>query len=304
MLSYYQIRNKPRILRSLTSLNPEEFDQLINKFRSAWEAFVNDNYIKNKDRKRQYGGGRIPKLRSIEEKLFFILFYFKVYPLQEVIAFIFEMSQSQANEWIHKLSKVLNMALGYEKQLPERNPKNLDQVLSECPALEFMIDGTERSIQRPKDNEKQKKYYSGKKKAHTKKNNLITDAKTKKVKYLSKTYEGKKHDKPICDEEEYEFPKGSTLWKDTGFQGYEPKNTTTIQPKKKPRGKELSEEDKLANKAISSIRVGIEHVIGSIKVCRIVKDIFRNYKENYDDLVMENACGLHNFKVEYRYSSL
>jgi hypothetical protein len=31
-------------------------------------------------------------------------------------------------------------------------------------------------------------------------------------------------------------------------------------------------------------------------------NIFRNTKEMYDDLVMEIACGLHNFRVEYRHS--
>jgi hypothetical protein len=39
---------------------------------------------------------------------------------------------------------------------------------------------------------------------------------------LSATYEGKKHDKKLADEQALRFPKGSKLWKDTGFQGYEP----------------------------------------------------------------------------------
>jgi len=46
----------------------------------------------------------------------------------------------------------------------------------------------------------------------------------------------------------------------------------------------------------------IEHIISGIKRCRIVKDIFRNTKEKYDDLVMEIAGGLHNFRVHCRGS--
>ncbi len=38
----------------------------------------------------------------------------------------------------------------------------------------------------------------------------------------SATCEGKKHDKKLADEQALRFPKGSKLWKDTGFQGYEP----------------------------------------------------------------------------------
>ncbi len=50
--------------------------------------------------------------------------------------------------------------------------------------------------------------------------------------FLSDTYEGKKHDKKIADEEDYEFPEGSTVWKDTGFQGFSPAGVTIKQPKK------------------------------------------------------------------------
>jgi hypothetical protein len=164
MLNYSQVKNKPKILRTITSLDYKEFEKLKNKFKIAWEEYIYDNHIKGKDRQRKYGAGRKPTLLSIEDKLLFILFYFKIYPLQEVIAFMFGMSQSQANEWIQKLSVILNKALDYQKQLPERSPKNLQEVLTECSGLEFVIDGTERRIQRPKDNNKQTDNYSGKKK--------------------------------------------------------------------------------------------------------------------------------------------
>ena len=58
-------------------------------------------------------------------------------------------------------------------QLPERRAANVAAVLSACPSLEFIIDGTERPINRPKDKEKQKSYYNGKKKSYTVKNNII-----------------------------------------------------------------------------------------------------------------------------------
>ena len=56
--------------------------------------------------------------------------------------------------------------------------------------------------------------------------------------FLSDTHEGKKHDKKIVDEEGYEFPEGSTVWQDTGFQGHAPPDIIIIkQPKKSPRTK-------------------------------------------------------------------
>jgi DDE superfamily endonuclease len=119
---------------------------------------------------------------------------------------------------------------------------------------------------------------------------------------LSQTYEGKRHDKRIADEEHPTYPKDIGVYKDTGFQGYEPDGVKTFQPCKKPQGKELTSEQKEQNSLISSIRIVIEHIIAGIKRCRIVKDLFRNTKEQYDDLVMEIACALHNFRVHCRQS--
>jgi len=98
-------------------------------------------------------------------------------------------------------------------------------------------------------------------------------------------------------------PPGCVLLKDTGFQGFEPAHVVTYQPKKKPRGHELSAEDKAENTMIASIRILVEHVIAGVKRCRIVHDVFRNTTAHFDDLVMEIACGLHNFRATLRYAS-
>ncbi len=121
-----------------------------------------------------------------------------------------------------------------------------------------------------------------------------------KVIYLTDTVSGKKHDKKLADESHYQLPEGSVLLQDTGFQGFSLENVEIIQPKKKPKGKELTGEEKEKNREISSLRIRIEHVISGIKRCRIVKDKFRNYKKGFKDLVMEIACALHNFRLKFR----
>ena len=299
-INYDNIKNKARILIGLTGITKSEFEKLVVVFEKAWNEYVLKEQIEKKNRKRKHGGGRKPVLLKIEDKFLFILFYFKLYPLQVLIGYLFGVSQSQANEWIHRLSAVLRKMLELLEELPERDSDNLKKILEEEGEDEIAIDGAERRRQRPKDKEKQKQYYSGKKKTHTVKNNIIATLEGRKVKYLSGTYEGKKHDKKICDEEALSFPEGIILIKDTGFQGYEPKGVITRQPKKKPSGRELSRAEKNQNSIISSTRIVVEHVISGIKRCRIVKDIFRNTKEKLDDLVMEIACGLHNFRTENR----
>ena len=124
------------------------------------------------------------------------------------------------------------------------------------------------------------------------------------VRSLSRTCAGRIHDKRLCDEADSTFPPGCVLFQDTGFQGFEPEKVCTYQPKKKPRKQELSAEDKAENQMISSIRILVEHVISGVKRCRIVHEVFRNTTAQFDDLVMEIACGLHNFRTTLRYNAL
>ncbi|MGV0027419.1 transposase [Phormidesmis priestleyi] len=297
-MSYQELKNKPKTLQSLTGLNPQEFQTLLDKFAQAWTAYVEETF-QRATRQRAYGAGRKAELEQLEDKLLFILVYFRLYPTQEIQGFLFGIGQAQAHEWVHRLTRVLNQALGYDQQLPEREPAKLEAVLTTCPSLEFIIDGTERPINRPQDKADRKTYYSGKKKAHTLKNNVITQ-RGGKVLFLSDTYEGKKHDKKIADEEAYQFPQASTLWQDTGFQGYAPEGVKIEQPKKKPRKADLTQAEKDENQTIAKIRVEVEHQIGGIKRSQIVVQKFRNRVDHYADDVMEIACGLHNFRLSHR----
>ncbi len=115
--------------------------------------------------------------------------------------------------------------------------------------------------------EGQRKYYSGKKKCHTVKNNIVTEQETGRVIILSDTVEGSKSDKKLADEQELKFPPWSQLWQDKGYQGYAPH-----QPKKSPKKNELGEEEKETSRQISKERIGVEHSIGVVKIFRIVRD--------------------------------
>jgi hypothetical protein len=63
----------------------------------------------------------------------------------------------------------------------------------------------------------------------------------------------------------------------------------------------LSIGDRFLNHLFSSARVIGENVIAGVKRCRIVKDVLRLTTDGISDLVMEVACGLHNFRVSCRH---
>ena len=96
----------------MTSLKVEEFDILLPFFAAEYEATTSETHTRvGQARQRKAGGGNKPKLATMEDKLLFILVYKKAYPLQTAQGLLFGMGQSQANEWIHRLSPILESAL-------------------------------------------------------------------------------------------------------------------------------------------------------------------------------------------------
>src|SRR5438105_11057291 len=130
MFSYHKVKEHPKLLLAMTGLSYAEFHQLLPHFQYALDQYVAQHYVDRDNRQRQYGAGRSEStLVSLEDKLLFILYDVKVYPLQEILAFEFGMGQSTANEWIHILSEVLQKALDHGGYVPERDPKQLATVL-------------------------------------------------------------------------------------------------------------------------------------------------------------------------------
>jgi hypothetical protein len=301
MMHFKKIQTRPRVFQQLTGLTVAAFLRLLVDFeRASHDDQAQRDQNRPAPRQRRPGGGRKGALPTAADKLVFLLFYFRHYPTQEVLAFFFGLSQPQACYWIHRLTPIVNRALGYQLHLPARQPAPLQEVMAACPGLEFLIDGTERPIRRPQDPQRRRDDYSGKKKRHTKKNIVITDKTTGKVLGLGQTCAGSQHDKACADEDGFTFPAGSTVYKDTGFQGYEPEGVSTHQPQKKPRGKDLTPEEKEANRLISRVRVKVEHSIGGIKIFGIAHYVFRNIKKGFVDLVMETVCGLFNLRLAAR----
>jgi hypothetical protein len=189
MLRYATLKRDRRKCVALTGLTPKEFAVLLPAFTRAYaEQYPAERTLAGEPRQRQAGGGRKGGLPEMEQKLLFILVYQKAYPLQTLLGEVFALSQPRVKEWIHRLLPILKEALADLGVLPEREPERFAQ--SEARHGErpdFIIDGTERRRQRPKNPEKQAAAYSGKKKTHCDKNVVIVQAKSTRVGFLSQT---------------------------------------------------------------------------------------------------------------------
>lgn len=298
MIKYFKYRKKPKRFLALTGFTVEEFDALVTEFDNSFQRRMAKYTLDGKERQKRryvdYGNSPLP---TIGEKQFFILSYLKTYPLQEVQAALFGLSQPKASQWIHCLVPVLQEALSTLGELPARSPAAL---LLQCKGQSFFFhDGMERPIPRPLEPATQRLFYSGKAKMHTVKNNLLSDDACR-ILFLTATVEGKRHDKKLADQAEYTLPKDSRLLQDTGFQGFTLADVAILQPKKKSKGQPLSPLDKSRNQWLASLRIRIEHALGGVQRSRIVKDKLRNWKQGFRDSVMVLCCGLHNFRLKFR----
>ena len=238
MLQYLELKEKPREFLAATAITNEEFQAILPTFEKCYRLSLPLKPKPTREKKqRAGGGGRKSKLATLSDKLLFIPVYRKTFQLQTMHGLQFGLSQGRVNYRVHRLLPVSQQSLALMGMKPERDGKHVAALIDASEGgADLSLDATERRLQRPVDEDKQKEKYSGKKKTHTDKNLLLANEKTKKIVYLSATVEGKKHDKKLAEESRISYPANANLTKDTGFQGYEPKGVLTQQPEK--RGEE------------------------------------------------------------------
>lgn len=154
-----------RQFKALTGLSREEFQELLPVFTESYHELLNEAYEANKTkRQRKPGGGQKGVLDTMDKKLFFILYYWKVYPTFDVLGDRFGFDRSKACTNVHKLWPVLERALDKKGVLPTRSFTSVAELRAAFAGVEdLFIDATEREQVRPSDEEAQREKYSGKK---------------------------------------------------------------------------------------------------------------------------------------------
>ena len=275
----YLLRHKD-LFRSVVGISFEEFMTLSARFEH-FVSRVEMNRVREMERLRKPGAGRKSSLRDHKAQLFFILFYYKIYPTFRLAQVIFKLDKANIHRWVDKLGPILEMTGSYlfkDKKKRRGRISSLDELFEEIPELEeIIVDATEREINRPKKN--QENYYSGKKKKHTLKNQIIVDPHNKKILSVSDTVPGTVHDKKLLEMDGIlnHAPPDSVCMGDLGYLGADEINPKIrfITPIKKKRGKDLTSAEKKINKTISSIRVRSEHPFTYPKHFYILKHKFR-----------------------------
>ena len=146
---------------------------------------------------------------------------------------------------------------------------------------------TQRAVKGPK------KYYSGKKKRHTIKTELVIEE-SGKILSVSKAYKGSTHDFKVRKTEKL-LPMGSVKMADSGYQGWQELQSNIKIPYKRTKNNPLTKDQKEYNRSLSSLRVRVEHKIREIKVFKIMSDTYRNFQKKHN-LRFNIIAGLVNLK--------
>ena len=156
----------PSKMLGTVSITEVEFQNLLPFFEESYLYYFKRYTLTGKVRERYLSHNGNNKLfASAEDALFFILFYIKTYPTEESMAITFSMTQPQVNQWKQVLQEILKDSFEKMELLPARNTKELNKLLQKLDVKTIIVDATERAMNRPKDNEVQKEFYSGKKKS-------------------------------------------------------------------------------------------------------------------------------------------
>jgi hypothetical protein len=284
----------------------DEFNRLFRKFVPKWIEQEHER-LNRPNRKRAIGGGRKYTLR-LKDLLVMVLCWLRLYLNMEALGFFFGVDRSTASRDARRLLKVLRLlgeeTLGWPEPPKRGEGKDVAEALQECPDLLAIVDATEQRIQHPSDGDEQRRHYSGKKKAHTRKTGIVVNEHGR-IRAVTESAPGSKHDLKLTVESRVVdgVPEGIPIIGDAGFDGLqnycpEPRVGT---PHKARRNHPLLLDQKLANRELSSIRTVVENTLSHMKHFKVLMYQFRHAVELYND-AFRAVVGIVNDRIDRRLS--
>lgn len=285
------ITKNPKETKRLIGIEYEQLQQLISQAKALSSEKKADQEAK-KTRIIKKGGGRKQSL-PVEEQILLTLVYLHHLPTFQLLGVQFGVSESTAHNlfhyWINILRDLLPASLVEQVKKKESEWEWVQELLSEW---ELVVDSWEQARERPGEYEEQKKYYSGKKKSHTLKNQMIVAPKKVEIVDVTVGKPGPHSDINIFRERVSEFVKNQKFKGDKGYVGENQIET----PRKKTKKRELNPEEKQENKQLSSERIIVEHTIRLVKIFRIAQERFRLRPKHYEPVIL-TVCGLVRLRV-------
>ena len=281
------IENNPQETQRLVGLKYEQLQQLIIV---AEALHVQKQAKKESDKTRiiAKGGGRKPKL-SVKEQIILTLVYLRQMTTFQLLGIQFDVSESTANDTFNYWFPLMRELL--PASILEQIKKNseLEIVLELLTDFELIVDSSEQPRERPRDYEEQKKFFSGKKKNHTLKNQFIVLPNGEDIVDCTAGAPGPKS---LFRERQKAFDENQKFNGDKGYIG----EASIKTPHKKPKNQELTASQKQENKEFSTKRIVVEHIIRLVKIFRVASERFRLNPQKYEQVFL-TICGLVRLRI-------
>jgi transposase len=288
MISYRELVKKPRVFKSLTGVTVSEFGELYNKVQPLW---LNNEVerLSRRERKRAIGGGRDYAL-TLKERLLMTLVWLKLYLTVDALGFFFGVSGSTASRNTRNILPVLRQlgdeTLGWPEPPKRGQGKNIEQALQEYPDLLAIVDATEQRVRRSSNAQIQREHYSGKKKCHTRKTQIIVNEQGQ-IRDVSASTPGRVHDLEHFRQSgaAQRIPKQVGAAGDAGYQGlhHELPDHSVGTTHKARRNHPLTEDEKAINREFSSMRIIVENTLCELKHFGALSERFRHVMDRYDE---------------------
>lgn len=303
MLRYGALSRHPKVFKHMTGLGVAAFDELVQDVLPELGQ-AEQRRLSQRPRRRAIGAGRHFELGGRDQILLTVV-WLRQYPIHEVLAYLFGVSDSTVSRAISRVLPLLEQAGRDTMRLPDpgkRHRRTLDALLADLPEVVVIIDSFEQRVQRPRDRQAADDLYSGKKKQHTLKSQLAVDEGGYIVD-VAESVRGPTADLTLLGQSGLleRLPPGVGGIGDLAYVGIAKLHPEGLgaAPRRKPRGQPRPPEDVAYNAAFSRRRIVVEHSIGRVRRFQSLSQTDRNHRRGHTARVCA-VSGLVNRQLDRR----
>jgi len=308
MLAYETLIRYPGAFRSFAGMTPDEFDNLLATFTAAQARRQRSRRTTRQGQPRQRAAGAgHPHRHDDRHRLLMALVWLRVYPTYELLGFFFGLHKRNAQLNVRDVLAVLDTIDDFPFDRPGRDRKklgSLTEVMAAFPEVRVIIDSKEQRVHRPRGYDAQKPYYSGKKRAHTVKAQVVVDPCGRIEAVSDSVPGGASHDLPLlCGSGVLErLATGEGVMVDKGYVGvknYYP-GVPVVIPFKASRGHPLTAEQLAFNRAVARCRIVVEHAMAQLNRFTVLRQVFRGQQRQRHSQVIRVVAKLVNRRLRVK----
>jgi hypothetical protein len=315
---YAYLHRHPAVFRALTGLTLDEFALLLRRFAPAYDAA---EYARHARPARQRAIGAGPPFHlDPRDQLLVTLVWLRRYPTHEVLAWLFGVSAATVLRIVARLVPVLEELGHATMRFPDpgrHHRRQFEELLADLPELAVVIDTFEQKVQRPQHRAAADQWYSGKKKTHTIKSQVVVDVHSGRFCAIGESVPGPTADITLLKQSGVldRLPPGVGAEGDLAYVSIAAAHPQGLgaTPRRKPRGKDKQRErgrdkprppqDIAYNRAFAQRRIIVEHRIGRLRTYACLTMCDRQHRTNHRARVVAVA-GLVNLQIDCRQPQL